>query len=124
MGNAQDSSLFDHFGRKIRLVDRSCEGLHAQVVEGRLSDHEPFIAGADSDFAAENQVEGICFDASRVQDRIEHVLGVLHLIKRQASLRILEDLLFGVLNAVLISNDDILVIFDALLLDFKDPPNR
>ena len=86
--DAQNPRLFDHFRGEVRLVVLSSQCFRAQVIERGLCDHEPFIAGADGDFAAEDQVKGIRIDAPSVQDWIKHVGRILHLVHPQASLRV------------------------------------
>ena len=83
-----------------------------------MRDHETLIARADGDFAAENEIKGFSFDSSRVEDGVKHVLWVLNVVQRLASLRVDQQFLLGVRRQIVfISDHEFLRVIDTLLRD-------
>ena len=70
----ENPCLLDYFGREVRPVVVSDQGLRPQVLERRLSDHKSFIARAHLDLAAKDEMEAVWLDPARIQDRIEELL--------------------------------------------------
>ena len=73
----QQLCLSDDLGREIGDVGVALEAFNTHIVKSALFEEKAFVARADHNFAAQDQIKAVVLDSPHVNHWVDHVIEVL-----------------------------------------------